>query len=141
MSNKGIILVVDDIPANLQLLVKMLEPQGYQVHPANSGEIALATVAEIAPELILLDICMPKMDGFEVFRQLKARPECCDIPVIFITVSTEVDQRLQGLKLGAVDYISKPFHVEELLVRIGTHVKLRRLQAQLKKIHRLIAED
>jgi DNA-binding response OmpR family regulator len=106
MINKGAILVVDDTHANLKLLTDILAAEGYQVRPADGGEIALASVAAAPPDLVLLDIRMPGMDGFEVFRRLRMREESRDIPVMFISAVTEVEQRVEGLKLGAVDFIS-----------------------------------
>jgi DNA-binding response OmpR family regulator len=133
MIDKGLILVVDDAPANLKLLTETLTPEGYQVLAAGSGELALAAVADRQPELILLDIRMPGMDGFEVYRRLKAQVENRDIPVIFLSAVTEMDQRVEGLKLGAVDFISKPFQIEELLARVQTHLELRRLRVRLER--------
>ena len=133
MKDKGTILIVDDSTANLKLLTDTLAPAGYQVLSAESGEQALACVAGRLPELVLLDIRMPGMGGFEVYRRLKARADCRDIPVIFLSAVTEIVQRVEGLKLGAVDFISKPFQVEELLARVQTQLELRRLQVQLEQ--------
>ena len=132
MTQNGTILVVDDTAANLKLLVEILATAGYQVRPADSGALALASVAASPPELILLDMRMPDLDGFEVIRRLTSRAESRDIPVIFISASTEVDQRVEGLLLGAVDFITKPFQREELLARVHTHLELRRLRVQLE---------
>lgn len=131
MSDKGTILVVDDTHSHLKLLTDVLVREGYDVRPADSGELALASVAAKPPELVLLDIQMPGVDGFEVFRRLKAREESRDIPVIFISASTDVKQRVAGLRLGAVDYVSKPFVREELLARVATHLELFRLRTRL----------
>jgi DNA-binding response OmpR family regulator len=133
MTNKGTILIVDDAPAHLKLLEDTLTPEGYEVLSASSGEQALASVAARLPELVLLDIRMPGMSGFEVYRRLKARAETCDLPVIFLSAVTEMVQRVEGLKLGAVDFVSKPFQVEELLARVQTQLELRRLRVQLEK--------
>jgi PAS domain S-box-containing protein len=133
MKDKGAILVVDDTPANLELLVDTLTAEGYQVLSAASGELALAAVAARPPELILLDILMPVLDGFEVCRRLKARPESCGIPVVLISVSGDRANRLKGLKLGAVDYITQPFEREELLARVQTHLELGRLRVQFEQ--------
>jgi DNA-binding response OmpR family regulator len=132
-STKGAILIVDDTPANLKLLVDTLTAEAYQVFPADSGELALDAIAACPPELILLDIRMPGMDGFEVFRRLKALPERCDIPVVFISASMDSAERVEGLKLGAVDYIPKPFQKEELLARVSTHLELRRMRVRLER--------
>jgi len=132
MSSKGTILVVEDTPVNLKLLVDTLRADGYEVFPANSGEKALVEVAARLPELILLDLCMPGLDGFEVYRQLRAQTETRDIPVVFISASGESADRVEGLKLGAVDFITKPFHRQELLARVQTHLELRRLRVRLE---------
>jgi PAS domain S-box-containing protein len=133
MTDQGTILIVDDTPADLELLVDALTAQGYQVVPAESGEQALASVAARPPELILLDIQMPGVDGFEVCRRLKARPESRDIPIMFNSVSGERAERLAGFKLGAVDYITKPFEGEELLARVRAHLELGRLRVRLER--------
>jgi PAS domain S-box-containing protein len=133
MNDKGTILIVDDIPADLELLVDTLTAQGYQVLPAESGELALASVAARPPDLILLDIRLPGLNGFEVCRRLKAQPESRNIPVVFISASGESAGRLEGLKLGAVDYIAKPFEREELLARVQTHLELGRLRVRLEQ--------
>jgi diguanylate cyclase (GGDEF)-like protein/PAS domain S-box-containing protein len=133
MNDKGNILVVDDTQIILKLITDILTLEGYRVRPADSGEIALASVGDSPPELILLDILMPGMDGFEVLRQLKAREDCRDIPVIFLSGITEVEQRVEGLKLGAVDFISKPFQRDELLARVRNQMELFRLRARLER--------
>jgi PAS domain S-box-containing protein len=133
MNNKGTILVVDNAPENLKLLADILTTEGYQVLLADSGELALATVAARPPDLILSDIRMPGLDGFEMCRRLKARPESRDILVVFISASGESAERVEGLKLGAVDYITRPFECEELLARVQTHLELRRLRVRLEQ--------
>lgn len=132
MNADGTILVVDDTPANLLLLVDTLAAEGYHVRESESGLRALEMVLADPPDLILLDIRMPVMDGFEVYRQLQARPEARDIPVVFISASGEGEERVRGLELGAVDFISKPFRREELLARVHTHLELRRLRVRLE---------
>jgi|GEM_PF-3765510 len=132
MSN-GNILVVDDATESLKLLVGILTAEGYEVHPADSGELALASTKYITPELILLDIRMPGNDGFEVMRQLKSSKELRDIPVMFISASNVVNDHLLSFDLGAVDFVSKPFRNEEVLARVQTHLELSRLRTQLKK--------
>ena len=131
MNTKGTILIVEDTPADLELLVDTLTAEGYQALPAESGEIALASVAARPPELILLDIQLPGLDGFEVCRRLKAQTESRDIPIMFLSASGESAERVTGLKLGAVDYISKPFQREELLARVQIQVELGRLRVRL----------
>jgi putative two-component system response regulator len=133
MIHTGTIMVVEDTQASLKLITDILTAEGYQVRPADSGELALASVEAMPPELILLDILMPGMDGFEVLRRLKAREQTCDIPVIVLSALTEVEQRVEGLNLGAVDFITKPFQSDELLARVRTHMELFRLRVQLEQ--------
>ncbi|MDD5301231.1 MAG: PAS domain S-box protein [Gallionella sp.] len=130
--NQGAILVVDDTLASLKLLTDILAAEGYQVHPADSGELALASVEASLPELILLDIRMPGMDGFEVLRRLKAQERSRDIPVILLTAFADIEYRVEGFKLGAVDFISKPFQRDELLARVHTHLDLFHLRIRLE---------
>jgi len=130
--NQGTILAVDDTLASLKLLTAILTEEGYQVRSADSGELALASVAASLPELILLDVRMPGMDGFEVLRRLKAQERSRNIPVILLTAFTEVENRVEAFKLGAVDFISKPFQRDELLARVHTHLDLFHLRVQLE---------
>jgi len=134
MNSRGSILVVDDTPESLRVLEGILQPEGYRVRPANSGELALASIAAQPPDLILLDIRMPDMDGFEVCRRLKADQATSHIPVIFQSAASDLADRLEGLRLGAVDYISKPFQREELLARVKTHLELAMLRGNLEKL-------
>lgn len=130
--NKGTILVVDDNQATLTLLSQILTREGYQMLPADNGELALASVAAKPPELILLDLRMPGMDGFEVLRRLKAGEESRDIPVIIVSANTETEQRVNGLKLGAVDFVGKPFQQDELLARVKIQVDLGQARARVQ---------
>ena len=125
------ILVVDDTPANVELLVRMLASRGYVSEAAGSGAEALAAVRNEAPDLILLDINMPGMDGFEVCRQLKSDPALRDIPVLFISAQHESSDKVRAFQLGAVDYVTKPFQLVEVFARIETHLKLSQLQREL----------
>jgi signal transduction histidine kinase len=124
-ARKRLILIVDDLPENLQVLAGHLTKAGYEILAAPSGARALALVRNRKPDLILLDIMMPVMDGLEVCRVLKSEPDSADIPVIFITARTDTDDILQGFQLGAVDYITKPFKAEELVARVRTHLDLK----------------
>ena len=133
MTHTSSILVVDDEADSLSLLTSILAAEGYQVRTADSGRLALASVTAWLPELILLDVRMPDMDGFEVCRRLMTAEESRCVPVIFITAAGEVDERVKGLAAGAVDYISKPFYREELLARVRTHLELARLRSELEK--------
>ena len=125
------ILVVEDTPASLKLVSEILTSEGYLVRPANSGELALASVEAKIPDLILLDIRMPGMNGFEVCETLKSDPKSRDIPIIFLSAFTETDQHVKGFELGAVDFITKPFEKAELLARVKTHLELMHLRNNL----------
>ncbi len=126
------VLIVDDIPANLKLLTDILTERGYRVRPAASGYLALRSVAARPPDLILLDVKMPDMDGFEVCRRLKSDEKSRDIPVIFVSALDNTADKVKGFDAGGIDYITKPFQAEEVLARVGTHLTLRRLQEQLE---------
>ncbi len=130
--SKESILMVDDNATNLQVLSQTLSGRGYRLLVAKNGESALAVTAKTQPDLILLDIMMPGIDGFEVCRRLKANPAHHDIPVIFLSALGQTEDKVKGLKLGAVDYITKPFQPEEVIARVDTHLTLRCLQQQLE---------
>jgi two-component system cell cycle sensor histidine kinase/response regulator CckA len=132
LTGKGTVLLVDDESSSLRLFTDILEDEGYRVRAAGSGEIALASLTAEPPELILLDIGMQGVDGLEVCRRIKASEKSRRIPLIVISAATEADERVEGLSLGAVDFISKPFRREELLARIRTHMELGRLRSQLE---------
>jgi DNA-binding response OmpR family regulator len=127
------ILVVDDAPANLQVLAGMLKNCGYKVRPVPSGKMALLTARIGPPDLILLDINMPEMNGYEVCEHLKADDRLAGIPVIFISALTEQMDKVKAFAIGGVDYVTKPFQMEELHARVETHLKLRRQQIEVKK--------
>jgi PAS domain S-box-containing protein len=135
------ILVVDDVPANLQLVVEILSEAGYQVRPAASGSMALRSVAVETPDLILLDVRMPDMDGYEVCRRLKADAATRSIPVIFLSAFDETADKVNGFEAGGVDYIIKPFQPVEMVQRIETHLALRRLQLQLEEQNRQLQQE
>ncbi|MGD1930841.1 MAG: sensor histidine kinase [Leptolyngbyaceae cyanobacterium] len=128
----GNVLVVDDTPANLSVLFDLLDDAGFQVLVAQDGLSALQKVEYAPPDLILLDVMMPGIDGFETCRRLKANPETQDIPVLFITALSEAEYKVRGFELGAVDYITKPFQKEEVIARVKTHIKLSRLTQTLE---------
>ncbi len=124
------ILIVDDALANLRILINILSEQGYQVRPASSGRQALSTALAKSPDLILLDIKMPDMDGYKVCKYLKADERTRDIPIIFISALNELLDKVKAFSIGGVDYITKPFQFEEVLARVKTHIALRNLQKQ-----------
>jgi PAS domain S-box-containing protein len=128
----SIILVVDDHPTNLKMLFSFLQESGFKVLVAKTGESALQKLKKIVPDLILLDVMMPGLDGFETCRRLKASAKTKDIPVIFMTALSESIDKIKGLTVGAVDYITKPFQQEEVLVRVENQIKIRKLQRQLE---------
>jgi PAS domain S-box-containing protein len=130
---KPSILIVDDVPANLDLLASILREHGYEARPVTSGRLALAAAKADPPSLILLDINMPEMNGFEVCERLKADKTLEDIPVLFLSALTETSDKLKAFSMGAVDYITKPFQSEEVCMRVGTHLNLRRLQAEVER--------
>lgn len=127
------ILIADDTPASLSLLASVLEPHGYEILTATNGREALQLAARAQPDVILLDVMMPGHDGFYVCRELKAEPETRDIPVIFITSRHETEFVVNGFRVGAVDYIEKPFQAEEVVTRVATHLKLSRLTRELQQ--------
>lgn len=131
MVGKGKILVVDDTPDSLRLLTDILKAEGYEVRSAIAGELALRAAASNPPELVLLDIRMPDMNGYEVCRRLKAQPAMKDVPVIFLSVVSETDEKVLGFEIGAVDFVTKPYQRDELLARVHTHLELNRLRHHL----------
>ena len=133
-SDNGSIVIVDDNPNNLQVLGHILQQGGYKVRPALSGELALRAIAASPPELVLLDVMMPGMDGYETCRQLKARPETAVIPVIFISALNEAKDKLLAFDAGAVDYVSKPFQAAEVLARVRAQLQLYRMQQRLENL-------
>ncbi|MEG3986730.1 EAL domain-containing protein [Microcoleus sp. S28C3] len=137
----GNILIVDDLPENLRLLRDTLSEHGYKVRSATTGAMALRAAQSPATELILLDIKLPDMDGYEVCRQLKSEVRTADIPVVFLSALNDTFNKVQGLAAGGVDYIAKPFQVEEVLARVETHLTIQRLRKSLQEQNlRLIKE-
>ena len=130
---RGNILIVDDLPDNLRLLRDTLSAEGYKVRSALTGAMALRAAQSPSTELILLDIKLPDIDGYEVCRQLKSDERTADIPIIFLSALNETFNKVQGLAAGGVDYIAKPFQVEEVLARVETHLTIGRLQQKLQK--------
>ncbi len=141
---KGNILIVDDIPANLQLLAQILSQQGYKTRTAPDGKLALRSIELTPPDLILLDIMMPGMDGYKVCQALKASPTTKDIPVIFISALNEVFDKVKAFEVGGIDYITKPFHEQEVLARVSNQLVQRQLfqqtQSYAKELEQTVTE-
>lgn len=131
-NHKGNILVVDNSPSNLRLLSSLLTTHGYKVRKAINGELALNACQSSPPDAILLDIMMPDMDGYEVCKKIKANPLTSDIPVIFLSALDELASKIQAFEIGGADYITKPFYVQEILLRLENQLTLRKLQKQLE---------
>lgn len=132
LSHRGNILVVDDIPENLLLLFAMLDRQDYKVHRAVNGQMAIVAAQNLQPELILLDVDMPDMNGYQVCQELKKNPQTSHIPVIFISAMSQTSDKVKGFNVGGADYITKPFQLAEVLARVENQLKLRRMQLQLE---------
>jgi diguanylate cyclase (GGDEF)-like protein len=127
------ILIVDDVPTNLHVLAQTLRTAGFMVWLATDGHNALGQIAHEQPDLILLDVRMPDLDGFEVCKRLQANPKTCEIPIIFMTAHKDAVDKVKGLSLGGVDYVTKPFQDEEVLARIKVHLRLRALREALQQ--------
>jgi CheY-like chemotaxis protein len=128
------ILIVDDVPQNIQEIASILQNKGYQMAFAQDGKTALEKVSKVNFDLILLDIMMPGMDGFEVARILKQSPDTKDIPIIILTAKTQIEEILEGFDAGAVDYVTKPFNTEELLARVRAHIELKKKSDKEKEL-------
>jgi signal transduction histidine kinase/FixJ family two-component response regulator len=140
-SVKGNILIVDDISTNLQLLAQILSEQGYKTRTAPNGQLALRSIDLTPPDLILLDIMMPTMDGYQVCQALKASPKTKDIPVIFISALNEVFDKVKAFEVGGVDYITKPFHEQEVLARVSNQLIQRRLFQQIQEQNKSLESE
>jgi DNA-binding response OmpR family regulator len=134
------ILIVDDIPANVQMVSSLLKTKGYKVRVALGGKLALQAVRDNPPDLILLDINMPEMDGYEVCERLKHDDKSKGIPVIFISSLSETIDKVKAFQFGCVDYVEKPFRIEEVFARIETHLKIRNLQRELSRHNQHLEE-
>ncbi|OQX82420.1 MAG: hypothetical protein B6D64_00285 [Bacteroidetes bacterium 4484_276] len=134
------ILIVDDIPKNIELAANILSTKNYNITFAISGQAALKKVKLIDFDLILLDVMMPEMDGFEVCEKLKSDPSTQNIPVIFLTAKTETENVVKGFELGAVDYVTKPFSTDELLARVNTHVGIKSKLEEKERLETQLAE-
>jgi signal transduction histidine kinase len=132
-SIKASILIVDDTEDNLLVLTEILSREGYTVQSASNGQSALDTAFKQPPDLILLDVMMPDMNGYEVLNYLKSEQRTQEIPIIFISALNEVNEQVKGLSMGAVDYLTKPIHIQELLVRVKTHLSVYELQREVQQ--------
>lgn len=130
---KDAILVVDDQPTNLKVLLSFLQTHNFQIYIADSGERALSILSKVCPDIVLLDVMMPDMDGFETCRRIKADTRVSNIPVVFMTALDSVEDKVAGFAAGGVDYITKPFQQIEVLARIRTHIMLRKRERQLEQ--------
>lgn len=140
-TNKPTILVVDDNPTNLQVLLESLKRTGLKILVARTGESAIQQAEYGKPDLILLDVMMPGIDGFETCRRFKTLEAFKDIPIIFMTALTDTTDKLKGFQAGGVDYVTKPLQHEEVLARVVTHLTIRRLQQELRQQHALLQEQ
>jgi PleD family two-component response regulator len=129
------ILIVDDKLENIRFLSSFLSKQGYQVRKAINGQAALMAARTVSPDLILLDINMPGMGGYEVCQQLKGEPQTSSIPIIFLSAGDDIADKIRAFQVGGVDYITKPFQLEEALVRVQTQLKVQSLQKKLQVCH------
>jgi DNA-binding response OmpR family regulator len=127
------VLIVDDTIQNIQVLGTVLREENYQINVAQNGLQALDVVTKVTPDIILLDVMMPELDGFGTCERLKADPATRDIPIIFLTAKVETEDIVHGFELGAVDYVTKPFNATELLARVHTHLEIQRLQRELQE--------
>ena len=141
MTFKGNILIVDDAPDNLRLLSGALSQHGYDVRTVINGRMALIAAQTVPPELILMDIRMQGMDGYEVCRALKSNSRTSDISVIFVSTLDSVIDKVKAFGAGGVDYITKPFHVQEVLARVTTHLTVQRLQTQIKQRNEVLQQE
>ena len=135
------ILVVDDTPANIQTLTAILKEHGYQLSVATNGRQAIEAIEKVHPDLVLMDVMMPEMDGYEACRQIKASPLWRDLPIIFLSAKTDTSDIVHGFELGAVDYVAKPFNAHELLARVNTHLTLQSLRRQFEARNAELARE
>ncbi|MCP4156326.1 MAG: response regulator [bacterium] len=139
--DNGLIFIADDIPKNLQVLANILTQAKYNISFAVDGEQALQLIRAGNPDLVLLDVMMPKMNGFEVCIELQKEPETRDIPIIFLTAKVELDDIVEGFRVGGVDYVTKPFQTEELLARVRTQIDLKRSKDKILRINRQLEKE
>ena len=138
VDEKALVLIVDDSPLNLKVLGSTLRGEGFSLAVAKSGLEALGFVSKKLPDLILLDIMMPEMDGYEVCKRLKSGVVSKNVPVIFLTAKTDTDSIVKGFDIGGVDYVTKPFNTAELLARVRTQIRLKRAFEEIKTLRGII---
>lgn len=138
MTAPGSILIVDDNPRNIQVLGAILRQEGYSLSLVTSGSDALALLKGVQVDLVLLDVMMPGMSGFDVCRELKKEPRTREIPVIFLTALSDTEHMLEGFAVGGVDYVTKPFKAAELLARVKVHVSLRRAHQEIVRLQEIL---
>jgi len=139
-NSKSLILIVDDNPRNIQILTHMLKKEGFKIAIAMDGIQAIGVLEETHPDLILLDVMMPKMDGYETCEKIKADPQTKEIPVIFLSAKSQTEDIVKGLEVGGVDYVTKPFNAVELLARVRTQVELKKAKDELKEKNKKLKE-
>jgi signal transduction histidine kinase len=136
------IMIVDDMPANLQLLVHFLRNEGYRVRPVTSGAAAIELARHVHPDLVLMDVSMPEMDGYEACRRMKEIAPLKEVPIVFLSAMGDLLDKVRAFEVGGVDYITKPFHMEEVRIRIETHLRLSQLRGEMEeKCRRLEASE
>ena len=140
-NNQETILLVDDNPTNLEVLYKTLEHEGYRLLVAKDGASALEIISNTRPSLVLLDVMMPDMDGFEVCKIVKDDPATVDVAVVFLSALGDVESKVKGFQVGGVDYVSKPFQADEVVMRVATHVKVKRLERELSRKNQLLESE
>lgn len=133
MSEPPVILIVDDVPTNLSLLTDCLRPQGYRLLTAENGETAIQRIRLVTPDLVLLDIMMPRLDGFQTARLMRKEPGMAEVPILFLTALNDSESLVKGFQAGASDYVTKPIQPAEIIARVNTHLKTSRLQASLRQ--------
>lgn len=139
--DQEVILLVDDNPTNLEVLYKTLESKDYRLLVAKDGAAALDIIRNVHPTLVLLDVMMPEMDGFEVCRIIKADPDTADVAVVFLSALGDIESKVKGFQAGGVDYVSKPFQADEVVMRVATHVKVKRLERELSRKNQLLESE
>lgn len=137
----GSILMVDDMPTNLKVLTKVLTRAGHQVRPALDGKIALDAARSLLPDLVLLDVNMPGMSGYDVCAAFKSDPQLCDVPIIFVSAADEALDKIRAFQVGAVDYVTKPFDAQEVLARVQTHLALAYGRKEQRAFGRMVAHE